>query len=474
MTIARAMLLTLLASGCLSLIGACDRPADPTGVQTEEEAPTNPNIVAIPASVRTNLGISFVEVERRRIEKTLRVPGRFEYLPTARREYRTMLPGRVELLVDQFDRVETGTPLYRIDSPAWRDHQEQLTEAYASVERFRSRLSSYGPLREAHRAHELQLERIIEIRNERVAYLESLVEAGGGRRPELIAARDSLATAEAELSEVLEKEASLEADEAEARAGLSAAESRVEFLLDTASAILNVDAQSLRSEQNGKPRWRTIKAIDVFADVPGVVESIDLFTGSWATQESPVVTIVQPDRLRFKASGLQSDLGVLRNGLSARIVPPTPTAIGRSVPLTETMEGVLAVGLAGDPLERTVDLYMVPVALLPWAKAGVSAHLEIVTDPAARESLAIPLSSVQRDGLTPVIFRRNPNNPNEVIRVEADLGGDDGRWVALASGVREGDQIVLDGAFQLMLATSGSVQKGGHFHSDGTFHAEDH
>src|SRR5690606_18054298 len=91
MTIARVMILTLLASGCLSLIGACDRPADPTGMQTEEEAATNPNIVAIPASVRTNLGISFVAVERRRIEKTLRVPGRFEYLPTARREYRTML-----------------------------------------------------------------------------------------------------------------------------------------------------------------------------------------------------------------------------------------------------------------------------------------------------------------------------------------------------------------------------------------------
>ena len=26
----------------------------------------------------------------------------------------------------------------------------------------------------------------------------------------------------------------------------------------------------------------------------------------------------------------------------------------------------------------------------------------------------------------------------------------------------------------LMLATSGSAPKGGHFHSDGTFHAEDH
>jgi len=40
--------------------------------------------------------------------------------------------------------------------------------------------------------------------------------------------------------------------------------------------------------------------------------------------------------------------------------------------------------------------------------------------------------------------------------------------------VREGDEIVLAGNYQLMLATSGSAPKGGHFHSDGTFHAEDH
>ena len=55
-----------------------------------------------------------------------------------------------------------------------------------------------------------------------------------------------------------------------------------------------------------------------------------------------------------------------------------------------------------------------------------------------------------------------------------ELGKDDGRWVALLSGVRDGDQIVLDGAFQLMLATSGSIQKGGHFHSDGTYHEGEH
>mgnify|MGYP001354923935 CR=1 FL=1 len=64
--------------------------------------------------------------------------------------------------------------------------------------------------------------------------------------------------------------------------------------------------------------------------------------------------------------------------------------------------------------------------------------------------LAIPLAAVQQDGLTPIIFRRNPDNQNEAIRMEADLGLNDGRWVAILSGLTDGDEVVLDGGFQLI------------------------
>ena len=468
--LAAAMMLPLTLTACDRGSSAIEHAEGDGHDHAEDEAPTNPNLVAIPAAVRSNLGITFIEVERRRIEQTLRVPGRFEYLPTAGREYRTMLPGRVELAGDQFDRVESGDTLYLIDSPAWREHQEKLTEATASIQRLRTRLDSFGPLREAHHTHEQRLEETIAIRRERVDQLRSLAEAGGGRRPELIAARDSVSTAEAELAEVLEKEATLEADEAETRADLVAAEARFDFLLDTASSIVREPVDALLANEGDHPRWRTLELIEVRADAPGIIDTIDITNGAWATQESAVLSVVQPDRLRFRASGLQSDLGVLRDGLSARIVPPTPTTTGRAVPLTDTMEGTLSLGLAGDPNDRSLDLYVVPENLKPWARPGISAQLEIVTDATASPELTIPLAAVQRDGLTPVIFRRNPSNPNEAIRMEADLGKDDGRWVALLSGVRDGDEVVLDGAFQLMLATSGSIQKGGHFHSDGTFH----
>ena len=128
----------------------------------------------------------------------------------------------------------------------------------------------------------------------------------------------------------------------------------------------------------------------------------------------------------------------------------------------------------GNADDRTIDLYVTPKALLSWARPGVSAQLEVVTGSTSTPELAIPLAAVQRDGLMPVIFRRDTDNPNEAIRMEADLGLDDGRWVAVLSGLADGDEVVLDGGFQLMLAMSGSIEKGGHFHADGTFHEGEH
>ena len=53
------------------------------------------------------------------------------------------------------------------------------------------------------------------------------------------------------------------------------------------------------------------------------------------------------------------------------------------------------------------------------------------------------------------------------------MGANDGRWVVIKSGVLEGDEIVLDGVYELQLATASDSARGGHFHADGTFHEGD-
>jgi multidrug efflux pump subunit AcrA (membrane-fusion protein) len=437
-------------------------------------AATETNRVAIPSSVRTNLGIGFVNVERRSVERTLRAPGRFEYLPSARREYRTMLPGRVELFVTQFDRVEAGDLIYTIESPQWREMQRDLAEVTSSIQRATTKLETLGPLGEAHQSHRESLEQSILVWKERIDQLEEVRQAGGSMQGEFAEARASLSSAQAELAEVREKQAEIEASWAETHAELIAKRIGLDLLLDSAETLTGFDRieleQTTQIDGRSGQMWHSIRAIRVNATESGVVESTGVTNGAWTDQSSPVVTVVKPEKLRFHAVGMQSDLGVLQDGLLARIVSPTTTVTGRGVSLTDSMSGVLKIGLSGHARDRTIDLYVVPDELLSWARAGVAAQLEIVTDPSRGMELSIPMSAVQRDGLTPVIFRRDPMNPDDAIRIEADLGANDGRWIEVLSGLRDGDEIVLDGAFQLMLATSGSAQKGGHFHTDGTFH----
>jgi hypothetical protein len=147
-------------------------------------------------------------------------------------------------------------------------------------------------------------------------------------------------------------------------------------------------------------------------------------------------------------------------------------ALGGEV-AAERVPGSLLLGVEADPDQRTIDLFLEPTATAPWARPGVSGFLEIETASSAEPEMAIPLAAALQDGLVKVLFRRDPANPDKVIRIEADLGRDDGRWVEVKSGLRDGDEVVLAGAYELMLASSGTATKGGHFHADGTFHAEE-
>lgn len=454
---ARTRPIFVAAFATMLALGACDRPPRDSAAHASDDghdhgaegAPasaTPTNRVDIPASVRQNLGITFAAVEYRNVAKTLRVPGRFEYTPTARREYRAPLPGRVEILVNQYDTIAAGTPLYRVDSSTWRDLHEEIAIAQARVD-------SMDPLREAHRRHERSLSDKVALWQERLAQLEELRAAGGGSAAEFTEARATLNATQAELADVMEKDAELEAQEAQVRAELRALQSRHALLARSAHC-----AEAIDDEDQGA-------GFTVCAVAPGVVESIGVSPGGLLLENALVVSIVQPEQIRFRARGLQADLGLIKENLPARIVPPQ----GGSMGLQDTMTGALKIGLSADADERTIDLVVTPEALAPWARSGLAAHLEITLEGGAEE-LAIPLSAVVRDGATPIVFRRDPANGDRAIRMEADLGLSDGRWIVINSGVKEGDQIVLAGNYQLMLATSGSASKAGHFHSDGTFH----
>ena len=424
---------------------------DPVGGRTADAGEHPTDRVDINATVRSNLGITFANVERRPVANTVRVPGSFELQPLARHEYRLMLPGRVEFLVDQFHEVKPGTPIYSVQSPKWPELQHEIILANAAIATAKAQvgvatagLSETQVRLGAVEARIKSLARADFKRADLEAQLAELSASIPKQQAELVAVNTSLANAERALSHAVHR--------ASAAAGLQPGD-----LL----ALVEEDGHTV-------PRYQAIESIEVAASEVGIVESLAVTDGAFVEATTLLLTTVDPTKLRFRAQGLQSDLPKFRNGLKVRIVPAQ--AIGSDI--NESIAAELTVGLDADPNQRTVALFATLSDQVSWTRPGVSAFLEIPTESTGGAVLAIPRSAVVKDGTAHVFFRRDPDNPNLAIRVEADLGVDDGRWVEIKSGVGPNDQVVLSGAYELKLATAtrGAATKGGHFHADGTFH----
>lgn len=438
-----------------ALVAAC-RPAadaDPTPGPARDAGAAPTNGIAIPATVRRNLGITFAAVEVRRVAQTIRVPGAFELRPLARHEYRMALPGRVELLVDQYDPVEPGQPLFRFQSPAWPELMHEIIEGEQAIETARAEIEvGEAKLTEARRKLELARERI------------AVLALADFRKADL----------EAEAAEL---EASLPRLEAELQlfaTRVTNAERTREHALHRASTAAGIPEAELEAEvrvgERDVPTYQTIDWIEVRAVERGVVEALAVTDGTFVEPPSAVLSTVDPLLVRLRALALQGDLPALLGAVEARIVPPRSPGI----PIGDVVEATMTLALEAHPEERTITLLATPHELAPWIRPGVSAFLEVVVASTAEPALAIPRSAVVQDGLTHVFFRRDPGDPNRALRVEADLGVSDGRWVVVHSGVMRGDEVVLDGVYELKLATEqgGATQRGGHFHADGSFHGK--
>lgn len=452
--------LAAIALGWTVIAGCSRDSASEAGHAEPDEAvadvaPTNR--IAIPPSVRQNLGITFINVERRPVRSTMRIAGEFELRPEARREYHVMVPGRIILLVRQYERVEQGQPLFHLDSPQWQQMQNQLVDALNAMRR------SHADVDVAQAAvNEVQAS--IEFLEKRIA---NLAEAEV-RQVEL----------EAELTDKRNALPRLGAELEAARTEFDTVHARYDVMLNTASSLSGIPREELDPHSDGHghiegrtPPWRLINRLTVQAEAPGVVDRVPVTNQGWVETGDLVLDTVDPTMLRFHADALQTDINRFQDGQHAQIVPPQ----GGSFDLQETAAGRIEVGFEAHPDQRTVPIYLNPDKLPRWAKGGVTAYLEVYIAGDEDAVLAIPEATVVRDGLERVFFRRDPKNSDQVIRVVADLGVSDNRWVEVRSGVRAGDEIVLGGVYPLMLAssTTGEMQKGGHFHADGTFHESD-
>jgi hypothetical protein len=359
--------------------------------------------IAAPESVRRNLGITFVTAEKRVVSNTLRTAGRFELQPEARRSYGVPLAGFVTPCVVPLQDVKVGQLLFRIRSPEPVRLAKTVDTAKADL---------------------VAAEAAVVLMRRR---LESLEQAGS-------------------------RNAALELD-------LGVKENEVKRL----KSAVAVSEQLQQAATAGTTIDEKTGELGVVATAAGRVEKYSLTPGAWGETGAEVLTIIQPNDLRFSASVSLGDAGRIAAGLPARIVPVQGAGTG----LQEGVDGKLLLGLEADPATRSLPVYVVPATLPAWARSGVPAYLEIQTG-GGQPVVAVPRGCVLRDGLKSVVFVRDPKNPDRIVRAEIELGPDDGRWIA-ATGIEAGAAVVLDGAYELKLSTSSQQKKAGHFHADGVF-----
>lgn len=455
-TLTRNCITALIVGASLVTLNACSESESPSSSQAshEEDGSTNQSRIDIPATVRSNLGITFARVERRQVSATIRIPGSFELQPLARREYRMTLPGEIGLAVDQYHLIEPGDLLFRFRSPVWAELQHEIIAGEQEIESAKA---------------------AIDVAQARISVASQRLEFIGDRLASLTQAQIRNAELESQRHEIEASLPLLHAELAQAQTSLANSHRTHQHALHRAASATSMEEHELSKliEFEGEviPAYRTFDWVSVYATNAGVVEFVEQTDGAFVEAHELVVSIVDPTRVRFRALALQADLPRLMKDPTAQIVPPNATGIAHD----DTIDARLAIGLEANPEQRTVSLIATPTDIRPWVRPGVSAFLEVVTESTESLVLAIPRSAIVKDGIVHVFFRRDPKDPNKAIRVEADMGISDGRWVAINSGLSLTDEVILDGAYELKLASeqSGVTQKGGHFHADGTFHNEE-
>ncbi len=451
-----------MLAAAAALFAACSPRAPEEAAPAERAAPAPTNRVDVPPLVRKNLGITFAEVARRRVAQTLRLPAQVELLPSATQHYAAPYAGHVQVHVAPLQRVAAGDLLYTLDSHEWRAVQRDLGAATSSIARAEAQLAAMPPLLAACEEHERSLRAAHDVTTAHIDALLRAEQEVGGQAQKLAAARVELAQLSAQLADAAEKHTETTTRRQGLRVTLDAERERLALLQQGAAASVGLAAEELASG------WRDLQRIEARALRAGVIAEVDVANGALLKAHEHVLSTIDPRDVRCRGRALQSDLGALQDGLPAAIVPVGDGGGRRRV------SGALQLGPVGDARARTLDVFVTPTDKdLQFVRAGLAVFLEVTTGASGDEPLAIPLACVLQDGLDRVFFRRDPRNPDKVIRVVADLGLDDGVWVEVKSGITDGDEVVQAGAYELVLASSDRTPKGGHFHADGTWH-EDH
>ena len=152
-----------------------------------------------------------------------------------------------------------------------------------------------------------------------------------------------------------------------------------------------------------------------------------------------------------------------------------PVLVGRG-PKGASVEGLLRRGVTSNARERSAQVLVAFAgeSAPTWARPGTSVLVTVPAKGPPPASVAVPTSALRRFGADRVVWVENPATPMELLAVTVEVVEEGSEWSFVEGPLEPGNRVVSRGAGRLGLAARGAGQVGGHFHADGTFHAEDH
>jgi len=214
-----------------------------------------------------------------------------------------------------------------------------------------------------------------------------------------------------------------------------------------AQSLSNQLAAMGGSAGEGKPFLLAIRA-----PVAGVVVARDAVVGQPVTTEQILASIADLSEVWFLGRTFEKDLGTLREGSAAEVEL-------NAFPKDRFLGTLEFIGKQIDPAARTITARV----RIPLAKGAIrlglfgSARVIVQDERAQTPVLAVPRSAVIEVAGKTVVFVRQPDGDFElhvVVLGEASVGK-----VQIVSGLREGEQVVVQGAFTLKSAVLKATMK---------------
>ena len=214
--------------------------------------------------------------------------------------------------------------------------------------------------------------------------------------------------------------------------------------------------QARLNYENAKVAWeavagkQTANGVSVVSPINGYLKNLQVKEGDYVTVGQPLATISQNNRLVLRAEVSEKYYNYLPSVQSANFRTPYDNATYK---LSDLRGRLLSYGKASD-----ANSFYVPVtfefdnkgAIIP----GSFVEIYLLTAP-LQNVISVPVSAlIEEQGVYSVYVREHEE---AYKKVPVTLGADNGSEVQILSGLKAGDEVVTEGAYQIKLASASNA-----------------